>query len=97
MTLVTRPGLEIMDKCGAPGAMVMWACACRAMESSSAGGMAWSAVPITAQDGIVFQAGTPDFWVSAMDVSGRWVAASTPASRAGRPLAMHVWNTLCLI
>src|SRR5436189_242213 len=73
MTLVTRPGLEIIDRCGAPGAMVMWACARRAMASSSAGGMAWSAVPITAQDGIVFQAGTPDFWVSARGVAGRGV------------------------
>jgi hypothetical protein len=43
---------------GAPGAMVMRAWAWRAMASSSAGGMAWSAVPMTAQDGIVFQAGT---------------------------------------
>jgi hypothetical protein len=59
--------------------------------------MAWSAVPITAQDGMVFHAGTPDFWVSAMDVRGRWVAASTPASRAGKPLAMQDGNTLCLM
>ena len=55
----------------------MWACACSAMASSSAGGMAWSAVPITAQDGMVCQAGTPEGWVSASEVRGRWVAAST--------------------
>ena len=29
------------------------------MNVSSAGGMIWSAVPITAQDGMVFQAGGP--------------------------------------
>ena len=66
------------------------------MASSSAGGMAWSAVPITAHDGIVFQAGTPDFWVSAMELSGRWVAASILASLAGRPLAMQDGNTVLL-
>src|SRR5271166_3881505 len=97
ITLVTRPGLEIMDRCGAPGAMVMWACACRAMARSSAGGMAWSAVPITAQEGIVCQAGTPDFWVSAMVESGRWVAARICASLVGKPLARQDGNTLCLM
>jgi hypothetical protein len=60
MTPVTTPGLEIMDTCGAPGTRVMRAFAVCAMATSSAGAMAWSAVPITAQDGIVFQAGTPD-------------------------------------
>src|SRR6202035_4718007 len=58
MTLVTTPGLLIMDTCGA-FTVVMWAWARWAMNNSSAGGMAWSAVPTTAQDGIVFQAGTP--------------------------------------
>ena len=42
------------------GMTVMRAWAWRAMASSSAGGMAWSAVRITAQAGMVFQAGTPD-------------------------------------
>jgi hypothetical protein len=56
---------------------------------SSAGGMTWSAVPITAQDGMVFQAGGPDGSVNALAVSGRWVAAMTAAWLAGRLLAKH--------
>ena len=32
---------------------------------------------MTAQDGIVCQAGTPEGWVSAREVRGRWVAASS--------------------
>src|SRR6202012_5473993 len=58
MTRVTTPGSEIIDRCGACTS-VMWACARLAMASCNAGGMAWSAVPTTAQDGMVFQAGTP--------------------------------------
>ena len=56
MTRVTTDGSEMRDKCPALTS-VMWAPARRAMNVSSAGGMTWSAVPITAQDGIVFQAG----------------------------------------
>jgi hypothetical protein len=48
----------------------------RAMVSCSAGGMTRSAVPTTAQDGMVSQAGTPDGWPSAMVDSGSCVAAS---------------------
>ena len=58
--------------------------------------MTWSAVPITAQDGIVAQAGGPDLSASALVASGRWVAASTAPARAGRPLAKHPGNTLGL-
>src|SRR5690348_13897320 len=76
MTRVTTPGSEIIDRCGACTS-VMWACARLAMASCNAGGMAWSAVPTTAQDGMVFQAGTPDFWVNATVDSGFCVAAST--------------------
>ena len=45
-------------------------CAVSAMASCNASGMAWSAVPTTAQDGMVFQAGTPVGWVSAMVAIG---------------------------
>ena len=75
----------------------MRACARWAMNSCNAGGMAWSAVPTTAQDGIVFQAGTPLCWVSAIVASGPCVAARTCAWVAGRPLAMQDANTLCLM
>ena len=52
----------------------------------------------TAQDGIVFQAGTPDFWVSAIVDSGACVAAETRGlARRGKPLAMQDGNTLCLM
>src|SRR5271166_771863 len=96
MTLVTVPGLETMERCGAPGTRVMWAWACLAIAISTAGGMTWSAVPMAAQDGIVAQAGTPDTWLSASVVSGSWVAARTLASLAGRPLAKQEGKRLCL-
>jgi hypothetical protein len=83
MTLVTTPGLETMDRCGACGTKVMRAFAACAMAISSAGGMARSAVPTTAQEGMVFQAGTPDFWFSAIVDSGSWVAREN-SSRAAR-------------
>src|SRR5882724_2598467 len=82
MTLVTTRGSEIMARCGAFNS-VMRACAFSAMASCNAGGIAWSAVPTTAQDGMVFQAGTPDGWVRAIVASGAWSAARTWASRAG--------------
>ena len=47
-----------MDRCGAL-TLVIWACAVWAMASCNASGMAWSAVPTTAHDGMVFHAGTP--------------------------------------
>src|SRR5713226_5850158 len=96
MTLVPTPGSEIMDKCGA-FTSVMWAPAFSAMASCRAGGMAWSAVPTTAQDGMVCQAGTPDGSVRALVAIGSWVTASTSASWAGRPLAMHDGNALWMI
>src|SRR5580693_5931557 len=66
------------------------------MASCSAGRMTRSAVPITAQDGMVFQAGTPVGWDSAMVDSGSCVAASILASLAGRPLAKQEGNRLGL-
>ena len=61
MTRVTTGALVMRDRCPALTS-VMWAPARWAMNVSSAGGMTWSAVPITAQDGMVFQAviGTAD-------------------------------------
>jgi hypothetical protein len=52
------PGSGIRDKCPALTSL-MWAWARLAMNSCLAGGMTWSAVPITSHDGIVSQAGTP--------------------------------------
>jgi len=88
--------LEIMDRWDA-STLVIWACAVLAMASCNASGMAWSAVPTTAHDGIVFHAGTPVCWVSALVAIGRWVTASTRASVAGRSLAMQLGYTLCLM
>src|SRR5580698_9410642 len=93
ITLVTTPGSEIMERCGACTS-VMWASAFSAIASCSAGGMAWSAVPTTAQDGMVCHAGTPDGSVRALVAMGSWVTASTCAFLAGRPLAMHDGNAL---
>jgi hypothetical protein len=53
MTRVTAAGWEIRDRCPAL-ISVMWAWARWDMNSSSAGGITWSAVPISDQDGIVF-------------------------------------------
>src|SRR4029077_19455749 len=88
MTRVTTDGLEMRDR-GPALTSVMRAPARLAMNVSSAGGMTWSAVPITAQDGVVFQAGGPDGSVNALAVSGRWMAAMTAAWLAGRPVAKH--------
>jgi hypothetical protein len=49
---------------------VMWALARLAMNVSPAGGMTRSAVPITAHDGMVFQAGAPDGSLSVLAASG---------------------------
>src|ERR1700689_2441582 len=62
------------------------------MASSSAGGMTRSAVPMTAQEGTAFQATGPDGGPAARAPSGRWVADSTAASRADRPLAKQPGN-----
>src|ERR1700727_2940150 len=72
----------------------MRACRLSAMASCSAGGVAWSAVPTTAQDGMACQAGTPDGSVRALVAIGSCVTASTCASLAGRPSAMHDGNAL---
>src|SRR5271165_667776 len=95
MTAATAPGSEIMDRCGAL-ISVTCAPALRAMLSCSASGITWSAVPMTAQDGMDFHAGVPEGSVSVLAASGRWVAASTPALAAGRPLAKQPGKTLCL-
>ena len=58
--------------------------------------MAWSSVPITAQEGIVAQAGTPDSSVNAFVASGRCVAASAAPSLLGRPFARQPGKTLGL-
>src|SRR3984885_9442983 len=96
MTAVTAPGSLIMDRCGA---LISVTCdpARRAITTCSAGGMTWSAVPMTSQDGIVCQAGVV---VSVSDrmlaTGGCCSAASAAPSLAGRPLAKHPGNTLWL-
>ena len=62
--------LEIRDRCPALTS-VMWAPARLAMNVCSAGGMTRSPVPITAHDGMVFQAGGPDGSENALAVSDR--------------------------
>jgi hypothetical protein len=91
MILVTAPGWEIRDRCPAL-ISVTWAWARLDMNSCSAGGITWSAVPISDQDGIVCQAGTPEGSEPALSAMGRSVAARTAASLAGRPLAKHWAN-----
>src|SRR5262249_49071051 len=95
MTRVTTWALVIRDR-GPAVTTVMRAPARRAMNVWFATGITWSAVPITAQDGMVFQAGVPNVAPSALAASGRWVAAMTAARLAGRPLAKHPGTTLGL-
>src|SRR6185437_5301911 len=94
MTLATVFGSAIIERWGALISVVR-APACFAIASWSVAGIAWSSVPITAHDGIVFQAGAVDFSVSALVASGLWVAASTLPSAAGRPFAKQPGKTLC--
>src|SRR6185437_13802602 len=96
MTWATVSGSMSRDRCPA-STSVMWAPARLAMKVSSAGGMTRSAVPITAQDAMVFQAGGPDGSANALAVSGRWVAAMTAAWLAARPLAKQPGTTLGLM
>src|SRR6266446_4899199 len=91
MTRVTASGWEIRDRCPAL-ISVMRAWARLAMNSCSAGGITWSAVPISDQDGIVCQAGIPEGADPELNAAGRWVTASIAAWLAGRPLAKHWAN-----
>src|ERR1017187_9661577 len=92
ITFVTSPGWEISDRCEALISVTV-ACARRAMNSCAAGGIAWSDVPITAQLGMLVQAGGPDTSASAEAAIGRWVAASSAAWLAGRSLARMPRNS----
>ena len=95
MTRATAPGWEIRERC--PELIsVMWALARLDINSCSAGGITWSAVPISDQDGIVCQAGIPEGADPALNAMGRWVTASIAAWLAGRPLAKQAGNRLCL-
>src|SRR4051794_21335097 len=84
MTWATDPGSEISPRWPAWNAEIVEP-ARSAMAFSAVGGMIRSSDPMRYQDGMVRQAGTPDGSFSAPIVAGRWVAASTRASCAGRP------------
>jgi hypothetical protein len=84
-----------MDRCGALTS-VTWAPARWAVKNCSAGVTTRSFMPMMSQDGIVFQAGTPDGSVNVLVARGRWAAASTAPSLAGSPLAKQPGNTLRL-
>jgi len=58
-----------------------------AMERVFAVPMVLSWVATSAHDGIVFHAGGPDVSVKAAAASGRWAAASSAVSSAGRSAA----------
>src|SRR5437867_12731361 len=88
MTRVTAPGREIRERCPALISVIR-ACARRDMNSCSAGGITWSAVPISDQDGIVCQPGTPVGAVPPLHPMGRSLAASTGSRLAARPFVKH--------
>src|SRR3954453_5840593 len=58
-----------------------------AMTRSTFAGMIRSLAPMRYQDGIVFQAGTPDGSLRAPMVAGRWVACTSALSWSFRPVA----------
>src|ERR1700722_4707618 len=96
MTWVTAPGSLIMDRCGA---WISVTCdpARLAMTTCSAGGITWSAGPMTSQDGIVCQAGALVSGSDRMLATGGCCSAARAApARAGRPLAKQPGNTLWL-
>jgi hypothetical protein len=74
----------------------MWAWARFAMNSWVAGGMALSWVVTRYQDGIVFQAGTPDLLLKASTENGRWVAKIWSRT-AGLTSAANPVATPCLV
>src|SRR5260221_10561031 len=86
MTRVTVSAREIRARWPALTS-VMRAPARWAMDCSKAGGMTLSAVPMTAHDGMGFQAGVPDGSPRVLAASGRCGAAVIAAAGAGRPLA----------
>src|SRR5258707_5405830 len=85
MTVVTVSAREIRARWPALTS-VMRAPARWAMDCSKAGGMTLSAVPMTAHDGMVFQAGVPDGSPSVLAARGRCVAAMIAAVGAGGAL-----------
>src|SRR5690348_17953488 len=89
ITLSVALGLEIIGTCEAFTSNV-FACARAAMNRSVAGGIAWSWVATRYQDGIVFQAGSPDGETNASCENGRCSAHIWSASRFGRSPAKAV-------
>src|SRR5260221_12316177 len=83
MTRVTVSAREIRARWRALTSVMRAPARC-AMDCSKAGGMTLSAVPMTAHDGMVFQAGVPDGSPSVLAASGRCVAAMIAAVGAGR-------------
>src|SRR5213082_706464 len=68
---------------------ILLTCATTRMTSLPA---ALSPVATTAQEGKVFQAGTPDGSENAPSATGRWVVAITAACSAGRSAAKASWK-----
>ena len=86
MSFVTASGRLSIGTCEVVSSTVV-APARAAIARSASGGIAWSFVATTYQDGMLRQAGTPDGVPSAEASSGRWPAAITWACDAGRSAA----------
>ena len=86
MTWETTPGFDTRERCPAR-TRVMCACIRWAMNICSAGGMILSIVPRTYQLWMVFQAGGPEGWLSALNTAGDCVAAASAACLCVSPLA----------
>lgn len=88
MTLTTALGRVISERWPA-FTVEIWAPALVAMASCWAGVVTRSAVPASAQAGMVAQAGDPEGWPSWYYAAGRWTTASTAAWVMSTPLAKH--------
>src|SRR5216684_3824261 len=75
----------------------VWACIRVAMKRSAAGGIAWSWLATRYQDGMVFQAGTPEGSLRVASAPGRWVAAITAAVASEQSAQKACWKTAGLM
>src|SRR5205807_3488126 len=91
ITSVTTCGCEIMIT-WEPSTSVIVAPARLAMARMTSLPAALSPVATTAQEGKVFQAGTPDGSENASSATGRWVAAMMAVCSAGRSAAKASWR-----
>src|SRR5712691_5535366 len=93
---VTAPGWDTIAAWD-ESIWTVWACIRAAMKRSAAGGIAWSWLATRYQDGMVFQAGTPEGSLRVASAPGRWVAAITAAVTSEQSAQKACWKTAGLM